>query len=341
MNKEADKEVLGVEIQPKKKIIRRILFVILAIILLSTLILAIKNITLDMKTDKLKNEIEKVSEDKVTYVIIEINPKIILELKNNRVVKTGCLNDDCKKIYTDIDVKNKDLKSTIDLLYNTAKESNIDTSKGVSISSTDPIIEKETKELEYVNYKKINQEEEQNYISQVLDNNEIKNQVSKENYHQEILKTYQTDPNYGYLYTCNIKNSELECYITESFADRILTELTLTNIYFFIGQNKQLMSIFDKFNISYKTTGIEGKDFTNVSVSEIYNEHVNYPIISKSCYNNNCYDKYHIILYDKEDSLDLVMKILPISKINLVNLKYDAKDAIILNNNNSNTIIGK
>jgi hypothetical protein len=205
--------LIGIELKHNKKIFRKILLGIVLIIFLVWIYYFSGKLIYNYRNNKLRKNLEKIQQEEISYVIVEINPKVLLEIKNKKVVSKGCLNEDCEEIYKDIDITSKSVEEAIELLYNTAEQKGVDVSKGVKVSSTKEEIEEETKALEYVAYTKITSEEEQEYLSLVLDNEQIKEDTK--DYNQKLLETYQKDSDYGRLYTCEIKNEKVACYIVE------------------------------------------------------------------------------------------------------------------------------
>lgn len=171
--------IVGIEFKRNKKIFRKIFLGIIVVVLLYLLFNFVTNLIEDDKVNKLKDNLEEIKEKEINYVIVEINPKAILEVVNDKVVSKGCLNEDCKTIFNNIDI-NKTLKETIEAMYNVAKEKGIDVSNGVKVSSSNTKIENKVKELEYVEYTNITTSDEKGYLEQVLDNEELKNETSKE-----------------------------------------------------------------------------------------------------------------------------------------------------------------
>jgi hypothetical protein len=205
--------LIGIELKHNKKIFRKILLGIALIIFLVWIYYFSGKLINNYRNNKLKKNLEKIQQEEISYAIVEINPKVLLEIKNKKVVSKGCLNEDCEEIYKDIDITSKSVEEAVELLYNTAKQKGVDVSNGVKVSSTKEEIEEETKTLEYVAYTQITSEEEQEYLSLVLDNEQI--QEDTKDYNQKLLETYQKDSDYGRLYTCEIKNEKVACYIIE------------------------------------------------------------------------------------------------------------------------------
>lgn len=272
-----EKGFVGIKIKRKKKIFRKIILFTILLFLCIYGFLFIKNTINSFKSKKIYNQIEEIKKDKLSYVVVSINPKIIIELKNDKVINTGCLNNDCISTFKNSNLANKNLKSAIETLYEVAKESGIDVSN-VSVFSKENI-ENKLKDLNYVKYNQIDNNEELNYINQVLDNDNIKNQLSKEDYNKKLLETYQKDSDYGKYYTCVI-NDELECYLTDEFIEKFSyllsgntseEEVLKKIIANTLEYDPILQRILDKFNVEYKTETFFGiKGITEIKINNNY-----------------------------------------------------------------------
>jgi len=202
--------------KPKKKSkVKKILLIILLIIVLLVVLFFgyrfIKNKIDEKNAEKYSKIVNDVNKDKVSYVFVEINPHLVLTIKDNKVNDIACLNDDCLSIYKDLDVKGKDLDSSIDVIYNVSKEKGFDTSNGIKLSSTDTINikNKENITIEYIDTIK-----EKELLNDVKNNETIK-EVSNGDYYTRLWNELKKDKDYGNVYTCNMNdNKELECYIT-------------------------------------------------------------------------------------------------------------------------------
>ena len=162
-----------------------------------------------MNTKKMNNTINELSKDKVDYVFIEINPSFVLTIKENKVNDAACLNDDCVSIYNDINIKGKSIIESIDNLYNLAKEKGFDTSNGIKIKTT---IEIDIKDKDYITIEFINETTKNELLSNVKNNEEIKN-ISNDDYYARFWEELKKDKDYDKVYTCNMNNKVLECYI--------------------------------------------------------------------------------------------------------------------------------
>lgn len=273
-----EKGIVGIKIKRKKKLFRKIILFMFLLVLCIYGFFFIKNALNSFKSKKVANQIEEIKKDKISYVVIEINPKIIIELKNDKVINTGCLNNDCVCIFENSNITDKNLKSAIETLYEVAKNNGIDVSNGVFVSSKDNI-ENELNGLNYVKYNKIDTKEELNYINQVLDNDEIKKQSSKENYNKKLLESYEKDFDYGKYYTCII-NDELECYLTDKFIENFSYLLSgntseeealrkiVSNT---LEYDPILQRILEKFDVEYKAETFFGiKGITEIKIDNKY-----------------------------------------------------------------------
>lgn len=327
--------------KPKRKIFRKIFLGIILLVLIVVLFLFINNLITNYKTNKLKDNINKTNEE-ISYVIVEINPKIVLEIINGKVSNTGCLNDDCKTIFNNINVNNKSLKDTIEILYNEAKENNIDVTNGVQVSSSSNVRE-EIKDLTYVKVEIITSEEENKILSEVIDNNEIKNKLSKNEVSNNLLELYKKDKDYNKLYTCNIINNELKCYITEEFETVLTYEgETLKEIYEDFRNYQKLENLFDKFNIKYDKGKVEGIDLK--LINNVYVNNTKYYLFTGTTYTSttvsmtgpltepitSSYNKAGIVLKKNGDFEPFRYEILPFSKFDLVSKSYNEEDVVIL-----------
>lgn len=340
------------KVKKKKRILLKILLVLIALIICVVMYFVINDALIKHNNKKLNKDIEKVASE-ITYVIIEINPKIILELKDGIVVGSGCLNEDCINIFKDTNIENNSLKEATQKLYNKAKENNIDVSNGVSVSSTNENIKNEVKDLEYVKYNKIEKEEEKEQIKNVLDNNDIKKEKKKNEVNNDILAVYKKDRDYGRIYKCEVVDNEVACYIKEEYEKKLGRELeTLNDLFKAISEMQDLENVFDKFGFEYEKGKVEGS--MDSVVNRIVVNSTSYPLFSgyslasvTVSINNNpedngnveekksSYDRFGVQIErsDYEDPFtDIPLKIvvLPISKLNLVTKSYNEKDLVVV-----------
>lgn len=334
------------KVKKKKRILLKLLLVVIALIICVVMYFIINDALIKHNNKKLNKDIEKVASE-ITYVIIEINPKIILELKDGVVVGSGCLNEDCITIFKDTNIENNSLKEATEKLYNKAKENNIDVSNGVSISSTNENIQSEVKDLDYVKYNKIEKAEEKEQIKNVLDNNDIKEEKKKNEVNNDILSVYKKDKDYGNLYECKIVDSEPVCYITKSFAKRLSYEgETIEEMMAGIKEMRKLENVLNKFNFDYEQGGIEG--LKQMIVNRVAVNGTSYPLFLGFSYGTSTvsidpnaptqdtyseYNEFGLTIYDSSWDLEpneLKVIVLPIEKIELISKTYNEKDLVVV-----------
>ena len=322
------KEYVGLELKHSRKIIRKSILIIFLLLILFGLIYLIRFGINTWQNKKVISQIEKVKEEEIYYVFIEINPSIALEVKNDKIISTACLNDDCYTYFKNVEVKNKKLNEVIDILYTKAKDAGINVEK-VSVSSVNNNVESIIQNKDYVEFHNINNDTQKEYLDNLEDNTDLGN--DKKDYNEKLLDVYKKDSDYDKLYSCNIVNDEIECFITDEFFAQLSIALRPNNLFTVVDYQQQLMRLLDKFNIKYETSGIEGTDLLNVAVRGIYIDNQYHNFSQGACANCVCYRKAHINLYDEENTFNLKMTFIPINKIDLVHLKYNSKDVILLN----------
>lgn len=341
--------LIVIEFKTKKRIITKCLLLLLMVVIVILLYFNISTLIMKHNNDKLQKNIKDVSTE-LSYVIIEINPKAILEIKDGKVSNMGCLNEDCLTVFKDTNLKNNTLKEAVEKLYTKAKEKNIDVSNGVSISSNKEIAE-EVKKLDYILYKQVDKQQIKDEIKNVIDNKEIKEEKNKNEISNDILAVYKKDKDYGDLYECSIVVSEPVCYITEAFAKRLTTKNeTIEEFMNTLNEMRKLENILDKFEFDYEQGGIEG--LSQMIVNRIVANSTSYPLFSGFTYATNTisatandtqdndnstfseYYRFGLTIYDssweEELSSDFKIIVLPIEKIELISKTYKEADKIII-----------
>ncbi len=303
-----------------------IIFLILVAVAIFAFFVIKKNIN-SHEGEKFRDQMATIKQEEIYYVVVEINPAIVLEMQNDVVLKTACLNTDCETIYDNLDITNQSLNDGVNMLISRAQERGVDVTKGVTVSSRKEI-KSSLQNIDHVECKKIDVETENAYLDKVI-NDEDMTQDSND-YNSRLLKMYESDKDYDKLYHCEIIDKNLQCHITESFQEKLSEELTLGNALTIMNYHQDLMRVLDKFNIQYKKVNIEGLDMVDVAVRGIYINDKFYNMITSSGYNCYTYRKYHISIYDPDDTLNLSMTVLPFDKLNLVDLTYDKKDIITI-----------
>lgn len=321
--KNKKKENLDIK-SSKKHIFRKILLGLLIIILLLFIISMISNFITNKKINKFRDNISNIEKEKISYVFIEINPSLVLTMKDSKVSDVACLNDDCIEIYNDIDIKGKSIDESIDNLYNLSKEKGYNVSNGVKVKTTDNIV---IENKDYITIEYIDNTKEKELLNEIKNNEEIKN-IDNDNYYSKLWEELKKDSNYDDVYTCNMNNKELECYIIletginkESDYDILGTEEKLEEL--FGGSQSKIYNTLKKFNF-------------DVRDNKVYINDIEFGYVPLFTFNNTPYK--NVLTAEKIDILDNgvcdygyaqyennVCKvkdgvyIIPLEKVNLVN----------------------
>lgn len=334
----------------KRKVLKVlcIIIVLVALIIGSLAVISKIKITNSKKqtTQFIQEYNQLVEEEKVLYVMVEINPKAMLEVVNNKITNMKCLNSDCENILN-IDIKGKTLVDAIELLYETSKDNGIDVSKGVNVSSTNSKIEEKVKDLKYVNYKTITEKEEKDYFEKnnLKDNNSTNN--TQENFNNKLFELYKKDPDYNKVYNCSMKENNLQCYITEEFERNLPTQISITNMFYYNEVHQKLMNVLDKFNIEYENWLDEVEGDSTIKTNEV--KAIKLPDamhqVGVSYYKGDNFESnfdfsFNIVIDSTLESGDYgwSYKTLPLSKLELTSLTYSESDIVILKNYHSDTV---
>lgn len=249
--KKKKKENLDIK-SNKKHIFRKILLGLLVIVLLIFIISMINNFITNRKIDKFRDNISSIEKEKINYVFIEINPSLVLIMKDGKVSDVACLNNDCIDIYSDIDVKGKSIDESIDNLYNLSKEKGYDTSNGVKIKTTNEI---DIKNKDYISVEYINNDTKNELLSNVKNNEEIKD-INNDDYHTTFWEELRKDEDYGKIYECNMNYEQLECYIKKDIFPTN-TEFNLETLKYVVLTQKDIIRVLDKFSIKYEIDSVK------------------------------------------------------------------------------------
>ncbi|MBE6144542.1 MAG: hypothetical protein E7169_03100 [Firmicutes bacterium] len=163
--------------------------------------------------EKITSKLEELKTEEINYVFLEINPKFVLEVRDNKVISVGCLNDDCIKVYDELNVIGKNLIDSVDYIYNYLKEHKYNVNKAKV---------KVYKNFSFVSDKKhilvevIDKQEGEKLLNEVINNDKIKKQSSKEKYSIKLWNELKQDKDYGKIYECVLVGEELECYIKKN-----------------------------------------------------------------------------------------------------------------------------
>lgn len=270
--------LLGIEIKVKKHIFRKIMLGLIILIILFLGVRYINSKLDEANTKKVNKSINELASEKIDYVFIEINPYLLLSMRNGKIHAVTCLNQDCYKIYNDLRLEEKNINESIDIIYNVSKEKGFDTSNGVKVKATGNI---EIEEKEYVSVEHISESTKNEIISNIKDI-EIEN-TSNENYYKKLWEQLKNDKDYGKIYTCNMNDKELECYFIIDAISPPELKLDISapvDVLDFINKRNDVANTLKKFNINctngdYLKVYINNKEYDYVENIEIGYETVN------------------------------------------------------------------
>lgn len=348
--------LLGIEFNKNKHFFRKIVLGLAVIVLLIFGIRYINNKLDEVNSKKINKSINDLASERVDYAFIEINPYMMLRIKDNKVYDLTCLNEDCKKIYSDLDVKNKNINESIDLIYNVSKEKGFDTSNGVKVKMTGSI---EVNKRDYIMVEYINETTKDEIISNIRDI-KIENN-SNDDYYSKLWEELKKDKDYDDVYTCSMNGKELECYFTEGMANyNIDDEFDISQkssvLFNYVnGRVDKIANTFEKFgiNVDKNSYGIRNqitlnninfsfvlsyiyndKTYNNVLKADMIDEWKNNEVVNvkgkqvtltcPDAVNGMCQE--HIGIY-----------ILPLNKVNLLDLNASFNNVIVHKNGNQST----
>lgn len=239
-------------------------------------------------------------------------------MKNNKVSDTACLNDDCMKIYNDINILGKSINESIEIIYDVAKEKGYDTSKGVKLKSTETIdIEKK----DYITAEYINPTQEKELLKNVINNNEIKTN-NNNTYYNELWDKLKKDSDYDKIYTCSMNNERLECYfipeaitpLDDVLNERVpITDILQKNVFTVLSNVTNTLEKFD-IKVSRNTMGttfyINNIEYNYTLSTDCFRKYTTQECIEDF----GCFPEYHMSKFNIKD-LDLLNQNSIIEKI--------------------------
>ncbi len=202
--------LLVIKFKKKKHVIRKLLLGILGFIVLFMCYQFITYKLDEINTKKINKTINQMNQEKISYVFVDINPSLVMTIKNNEIRDIACLNDDCMNLYNNLDLKGKNLNESLETIYRVSKENGYDISNGVTVRSTE-ILDVEKKN--YITVEYIDSKQEKELLNTVKNNQDIQN-IDNQNYYSKLWEELKKDKDYDDVYTCSMDdNQELECHI--------------------------------------------------------------------------------------------------------------------------------
>lgn len=163
--------------------------------------------------------------------------------------------------------------------------------------------------------------------------------IKEENNNDKLLDELKKDPDYGSMYTCDIYDNEVKCFITD-FMENTISNIDKDNGFVrrykeFTILNLKFKRLLDKFNIKYKTNILMIK---NISFDENVFEYASRYIYNIKDNNSNIINKIDVInaLYSEKDN---ALYMVPFSKLDLLNKKIDNNEFIVIEMVGKNTSV--
>lgn len=324
--------LLGIELKPKKHIFRKILLGLLIIVVLFFSYRFIKDKIMEIEVKKFNNTLNELAKERTDYVFIEINPSFVLTINDNKVKDIACLNDDCVKVYDDLDIKGKNINDSIDTIYNVSKEKGFDVSNGVKVKTSSNV---NIEVKDHITIEHINSDKEKELLKEVKNNEDIKN-VSNDDYYTTLWNKLKEDSDYGSVYSCNMNNSELYCSFTEDFMNSI-SNLTIYCLPGCLPQvielSDSMKRVLDKFDVRYSTENAVS-NIVPVSGTALDKVFINGTPYTWGSYHSGTTLHYdNVLMYDIENESMWITILVPLTKLNLLTSQYDEKDAIVIDQN--------
>jgi len=345
-----EEDIIGIEFKRKKKILRKAILTIIILLL----ILFVNNSIENLISKKVMNDVEKIKNKEEIIVIVDINPSIALKIKNGTVIESKCLDKDCNDLlekmnynYND-NLNNQKLSKVLNEFYEGAKSYGYDTSNGITVSSSSSM-QVLLNDVKDVTYKRITLDEENKTLN---DANIIfkESEMTKEQYNDELLKKLKSDPDYGELFTCDIYDAEVKCYMVD-FMSEIMKEFGKQSLLSKIAELESTIfkfrSLLKKFDVNYElnsdqtmksiTLGNGMKwSYSDSCATEVNN--MNNEVIA-SFYITNCLSYGKETIGPNYEILESKSYLLPFTKIELLTKTYDKKDIIFIDQTTDTPVI--
>lgn len=347
-----EENIVAFEFKYKKKIFRKLFLGIFVVVLC----LFINNLIQNYISKMVIKDVENFKKEEEVIAIIDINPSIALKIKNGTVIESKCLDQDCNDLlekmnYTYNDnLNNQKLDKVLNEFYQGAKSYGYDTSNGITVSSSSSVVQVLVSDVKEATYKHITVEEENNVLNEV--NVEFsESELTKTEYNNKLLEKLKKDPDYGELFTCDIYDEQVKCYMVDFMAD-IMSEFGKDSLLSKLAELEssifKFRSVLKKFDFQYK---INPDDKTMESITLGNGITFGY---GDSCFtevnngNNETIASFKItncLSYGKEtlgpnyEILESKSYMLSFSKVELLTKTYDTKDIIFIDNTTSDPII--
>lgn len=311
------------KVKKKRGIVKKIFLGILLIIVLVIVFFLLRSVILNFKDKRFTKNLSKIREEETIKVIVDINPSFAFVVKNDTVIESYCLNEDCVELLNkmninyDDNLNNKKLEDVINNIYDGAKANGYNTDNGVKVSSSSPKVEALIKNVNDASFNYLTKEHEE----ELLKDKNIK--IDKEEYNNKLLSELKKDSDYDKTYTCKIENDEVKCYMLDfmiKFKD-IKNPLTdITRVYTDYDKFKRLL---DKFDISYSFVTIGGEPDKTITLAD------GIPLgYGDECYDSNNEATMKKVYYCLMGDINNRSAVVSFLNVDLLSKTYEEKDII-------------
>lgn len=320
-----------------------------------SLVLFINNSVKNLISKKVINDVEKIKNKEEIIAIVDINPSIALKIKNGTVIESKCLDKDCNDLlekmnynYND-NLNNQKLSKVLNEFYEGARKYGYDTSNGITVSSSSSSVEVLLNDVKEATYKSITIAEENKTLK---DANIIfqESELTKEEYNNKLLEKLRDDPDYGKLFTCDIYDEEVKCYMIDFMAE-IMKEFGKQSLLSKIAELESTIfkfrNLLKKFDVKYELNSDQTMksitlgngmtwSYADSCVTEVNN--MNNEVIA-SFHITNCLSYGKETIGPNNEILEMKSYLLPFTKIELLTKTYDKKDIIFIDQTTDTPII--
>lgn len=234
----------------KKKIFLIILSSLFLVVVVLSIYSLVRKLIINKNDTNISSSINELKSSKEDYVFVEINPKLLLVVQDDKISNIYCMNHDCANFYNDIHVKNMKIIDGVNQIYNVAREKGFDTTNGVKIKST-TYIPIENYNYDFIEVEYIKEEQKNQLLTEVQDYKDNIEQTTEE-YYDNLLDKLKQDNDYDKFYSCKKENDSLGCYfIMDSIKVGFdLESFDITDWNSLFSNKSDVLRILKKFNFN-------------------------------------------------------------------------------------------
>lgn len=311
------------KVKKKRGIIKKIFLGLLLIIVLIIVFFLLRSVILNFKDKRFNKNLNKIKEEEKITVIVDINPSFAFVVKNDTVIESYCLNEDCVELLNkmninyDDNLNNKKLEDVINNVYEGAKTHGYNTDKGIKVSASSTKVEALIKNVNDASFNYLTKEHEE----ELLKDKNIK--IDKEDYNNKLLEELKKDSDYDKTYTCKIENDEVKCYMLDFMIKFKDIKNPLTDIARVYTDYDKFKRLLDKFDISYSFVTIGGEPDKTITLAD------GIPLgYGDECYDSNNEATMKKVYYCLMGDINNRSAVVSFLNVDLLSKTYEEKDII-------------